>query len=117
MKHLLTVEVESVSDNKAARVQLAHLDLPQDGHLQAVARCCQDRLGNGSLAQVHGLGDGVDNDAALWNRSITTELDRCWWACVCECELTVWASMFPFQRTTLKPSAVVPSINTHLQQD
>lgn len=117
MKHLLTVEVESISDNEAARVQPAHPGLPPDGRLQAVTRRRQDRLGNGSLAQVHGLRDGVDDGAALWNRSITTELDRCWWAGVCERELTVWASMFPFQRTTLKPSAVVPSINTHLQQD
>lgn len=77
VEHLLTLEVETISDDDAAREQQGHLGSLQDGLLQALPRCLQDCTGNGSLPQVHALRDGVDNDAALWNKTDAMEPNEC----------------------------------------
>lgn len=65
MEHLLTLQVESISDDNGARGQRGHPGGVLDGPLQVPPRCLQDCVGNGPLLQVHVLGDGVDDDAAL----------------------------------------------------
>lgn len=77
VEHLLTLEVETISDDNAAREQRGHPGRLLDGRLQAPPRCLQDCIGNGSLPQVHALRDGVDNDAALWNKAAAMEPNEC----------------------------------------
>lgn len=77
MEHLLTLEVETISDDDAAREQRGHPGSLLDGRLQALPCCLQDCIGNGSLPQVHVLRDGVDNYAALWNKTDAMEPSEC----------------------------------------
>lgn len=75
MEHLLTLQVETISDDNGAREQRGHPGGAVDGRLQAPPGGVQDCVGNGPLLQVHVLGDGVDDDAALWS-TVTTESSK-----------------------------------------
>lgn len=68
MEDLLTLEVESVSDDHVPELQRGNSGLSEDGHLQVFTCRLRDGFGNSSLVQVHVLCHRVYDDVGLWTK-------------------------------------------------